>query len=121
MKKRLRKKKRIGEFQEFGFNIGFRFSSKLNIETRDNFIDRFLEKAIERNSLVFAGAGDCFEWNGFVALDKIRGSAINSHREVIDQWLIQESDILEYYVAPLIDAWYGDFDNIKKEWIKKSV
>lgn len=52
MKKRLRKKKRIDEFQEFGFNIGFRFSSELNIEIRENFIDKFLEKAIEGNSLV---------------------------------------------------------------------
>ena len=34
MKKRLRKKKRVGEFQEFGFGTGFRFSDQLTMQLR---------------------------------------------------------------------------------------
>jgi len=73
MKKRLRKKKRIGEFQEFGFEAGFRFSNELDTETRNDLIERFTEKAIKDNGLQFGGGGES-EWIGFVALDKARGS-----------------------------------------------
>ncbi len=119
MKKRLTKKKRIGEFQEFGFKVGFRFSSELDTETRSDLINRFIEKAIEDNSLQFGGGGGGDEWDGFVALDKPRVSATNSHREAVEQWFIQEPKVLEYCVTPLIDSWYGDFDNVEIEWVKK--
>ncbi len=118
MKKRLRKKKRIGEFQELGFKAGFRFSKELNTETSNNLIDRFIQEAIEDNGLQFGGGGG-YEWDGFVALDKVRGSTTNLHREAVEQWFIQESEVLEYFITPLIDAWYGDFDNVEIEWVKK--
>ncbi len=118
MKKRLRKKKRVGKFQEFGFQTGFRFSDELDIRSRNDLIDRFIEKAIEDNGLQFGGGGES-EWNGFVELDKPRGSTSNHQREAVKQWFIRESQILEYYVTPLIDAWYDDFDCIEKQWVKK--
>lgn len=118
MKKRLRKKKRIGEFQEFGFKAGFRFSNELDAKTRNDLIDRFIEKAIEDNGLQFGGGG-YFEWNGFVTLNKAKGSTSSIHLEAVKQWFVQEPEISEYYVSPLIDAWYGDFDNIEKQWLKK--
>ena len=119
MKKRLRKKKRIGEFQEFGFKVGFRFSSTLTKNTRNDLLDRFIKEAIEDNGLQFGGGGGETEWDGFVALDKTRGSASENHREAVEQWFIQEPEILEYYISTLIDAWYGDFDTVEENWIKK--
>src|SRR3989304_3596579 len=116
MKKRLRKKKRIGEFKESGFKIGFRFLDELSTESIDHLIDRFIEQAIENNGLQFGGGGKGSEWDGFVVLDKHRGSATDLHREAVKQWFMQESEILEYHVTQLIDAWYGDFDNVKIEW-----
>ena len=85
MKKRLRKKKRVGEFQEFGFEAGFRFSNGLDTKTRNNLIDRFIEKAIEDNGLQFGGDGGGSEWNGFVTLAKARGSTSNHLREAVQQ------------------------------------
>lgn len=38
MKKRLRKKKRIAEFQEFGFKAGFRFSDRLTLQARNELM-----------------------------------------------------------------------------------
>ncbi len=118
MKKRLRKKKRIGEFQEFGFKTGFRFSDELDTITRNELIDRFIEIAIENNELQFGGGGE-FEWNGFIALEKARGSTLDHHREAVKQWYIQESKILEYYITSMIDAWHGDFDNLEIQWLRK--
>lgn len=97
----------------------FVFSNESDTEVIDDLIDRFIEKAVENNGLQFGGGGDENEWDGFVTLDKPRGSAANSHREAVEQWFIQEPEVLEYYVTSLMDAWYGDFDNIKIEWIKK--
>ena len=119
MNKRLRKKKRIGEFQEFGFEVGFRFSSKLDEETRNNLIDCFIEKAIEDNGLQFGGGGGESEWIGFVTTEKPRGSTTTHHQEAVKQWLNQEIKILEYYVTSMIDSWHGDFDNVEKQWVKK--
>lgn len=119
MKKRLRKKKRVGEFQEFGFAAGFRFSSELDTKTRNDLIDRFIEKAIEDNGLQFGGGGDS-EWNGFVAHDKPRRSTTNVHRKAVEQWFVKEPEILEYYVTDLIDSWYGGFDKVEKQWINKN-
>lgn len=118
MKKRLRKKKRVAEFQEFGFQTGFRFSDELDMMTINDLIDRFIENAIENNGLQFGGGGK-FQWNGFVTLDKARGSTLEHHREAVKQWYIQESQILEYYVTSMIDAWHGDFDNVEIQWVKK--
>jgi uncharacterized protein YggL (DUF469 family) len=108
-----------GEFQEFGFYVGCRFCSELDECSRDNFTDKFIIEAIERNGLFFGGGITNFDSNGFVTLNKIRRSTTNSHREVIMQWFIQESAISEFYITPFIDAHYGDFDNVKIEWVKK--
>lgn len=120
MRKRVRKKKRIGEFQELGFQTGFRFSNQLDNETRNNLIDRFYDNVIDNNGLEFGGGGEGTEWNGFAALE-IRGSATDSHRQLVEQWYIQEPEVLEYYVLPLIDAFYGDFLDYENEWIEKRV
>ncbi|MEZ4529311.1 MAG: 50S ribosome-binding protein YggL [Desulfobacterales bacterium] len=121
MKKRLRKKKRVGEFQEFGFRIGFRFSDELSRVDRNDLIDRFIEKAIEDNGLQFGGGGGKSEWDGFVALDKPRGSVSDHHRETVEQWFVQDDQILEYYVSPMIDAWYGESDKVENQWEKKQI
>ncbi len=119
MRKRLRKKKRVGEYQELGFAVGLRFSGGLDIETRNNLLDRFIEHAIENNGLQFGGGGVGNEWSGFVDIDRLRRSATETHREAVKQWFIQESLVLEYYITPLMDSWHGDFDNIEAEWVIK--
>ena len=120
MRKRLRKKKRVGEFQELGFRAGFRFSADLSNEERNNIIDHFHENAIDVNGLQFGGGGLGPEWDGFVMLDKPRGSATEAHRKAVEDWFIQEDLVLEYYVGPLVDGWYGSFDeNHTAGWKKK--
>ena len=95
VKKRLRKKKRVGEFQEFGFGAGFRFSDQLSMETRNNLLNRFIEDAIEGNGLQFGGGGDGNEWNGFITVNRSRGSTLERHRQAVENWFMCEPEVKE--------------------------
>lgn len=88
MKKRLRKKKRVGEFQVIIFKVGFRFSDDLCVEERDKLIDLFLEKAIESNGLLFGGGGDNNTWEGFVEHGGNGLKTTEQHRQLFEKWLV---------------------------------
>ena len=105
MKKRLRKKLRKGEFQEFGFEVRFRFRAGLSEQEQDAFIDEFLEEAVEAQSLGFGGGGR-EEWSGYVA-KMGRGTATEENRVEMKRWLSGRSEIVEHGVGELTDAWYG--------------
>lgn len=119
MKKRLRKKLRIGEFREFGFGAGFRFSDRLTPNARNDFLNRFIEEAIEQNGLQYGGGGAGSAWNGFIALNQPRGSTRESHRKAVEDWFIHEAQIQEYYITAMIDAWYGSLEDAEINWITK--
>jgi uncharacterized protein len=119
MKKRLRKKRRLCEFREFGFKVGFRFSGQLDTKSRNDLLDRFIEYAIENNGLQFGGGGGGNEWNGFVALDNSRGSTLETHRQAVENWFKQEPEVKEYYLSDMIDIWYGRLTDGDGNWIQK--
>jgi uncharacterized protein len=106
MNRRLRKKKRLGEFREFGFLVRFRFAAKLSMDERNALLDDWIRSAIEANGLLFGGGGRNSHWEGFVTLDR-RGSATEGHREAVNRWLKSESRVSEFEVGPLVDAWHG--------------
>lgn len=99
--------------------VGFRFSDGLDIKARNDLIERFIEHAIEGNGLQFGGGGVAAEWDGVVVLDEPKGTVSKYHREAVEKWLVQEPQILEYYVSSKIDAWYGDFEHVETPWVKK--
>ena len=120
MKKRLRKKKRVGEFQVIVFKVGFRFSNDFSVEERDELLDAFLEKAIESNGLQFGGGCDNNTWEGVVEHGGNRFKTTEQHRQLIEKWLVQEKRVLEYQIGPLVDGWYGDFsESVAEHWKKK--
>jgi uncharacterized protein YggL (DUF469 family) len=105
MKKRLRKKLRRGEFQELGFEVRFRAVDDLSGEAFDNVADAFISQAIEANGLICGGGGKKPEWEVFVTLDR-RGSATETHRQAVQQWLATRPEVTTSQVGPLVDAWY---------------
>ncbi len=107
MRKRLRQKRHLGEFQELGFTVWWSTKTELNDEELDQFFDRFIEEAIEANGLSFGGGIGSNEGEGFVVASPGRGSATDEHRAVIQEWLTQDPDVVECRVEPLRDAWYG--------------
>ena len=106
MKKRLRKKLHLGEFQEFGFDVACRFVKNLSDDQIDRFIDTFIIEAIENNGLCCGGGGDKNEWSVFVTRDG-RDSVTESHREKVASWLKSNEFVAEFEVGDLMDAWYG--------------
>ena len=57
MKKRVGKKKRLGEFREFGFKADFRFPKQLDPEARNELLNRFIRDVIEGTGLRFGDGG----------------------------------------------------------------
>lgn len=106
MKKRLRKKKHAGEFQELGFRVVYRPASGLSPEAREELLWAFLTAAIEANGLL-AGGGGGEPADFFVASATRCGSATEEQRAAVRQWLAGETRIAWFDVGPLLDAWYG--------------
>ena len=55
--RRLRKKLRVDEFQEMGFDISFNFPVGTAEETIDAVVDALIDEVIEPRKLAFAGSG----------------------------------------------------------------
>ena len=105
MRKRLRKKTRLGEFREMGFEVHFRVSEAVSDVALDAFWDRFIGEAIEANGLA-CGGGCGREWSIFVTTDG-RGSATEEQRALVERWLRQRGDVENVSVGALEDAWYA--------------
>ena len=104
MKKRLRKKLRLREFQEMGFRVRFDFIDPKDDEFFTDFWQR-LTQLSEANHLLMGGSLDDF----FVQTNS-RCPAIEADREALATWLHQQPKITNSNVSPLVDAWYGPFE-----------
>ena len=106
MKKRLRKKLRLAEFREFGFEVSFSLSGHHTEAEIDQFFDGFIVDVIEARGLLCGGGGHR-DWNVFINLAG-RQSASEDDREYILRSRRDYSDVVELQVGPLVDAWYPD-------------
>ena len=104
--RRLRKKLRVGEFQELGFDVTFTLRDGLDEDQLMNFWDAFILQAIEQNGLAFGGGT-----SGFVSAWG-RGSAQESHRELVRGWLTARPEVQSADAGPLVDAWHGSEDHV---------
>ena len=105
LKRRLRKKLRIAEFQELGFEISVEFKSNLSKTDFDKFLDEFIEE-IEENKLLFGGGGNEEVWAGFVTSSKNYQSPTDEQRKKIKSWLESRPEIAKCEVGNFTDAWY---------------
>lgn len=99
--RRLRKKPRVGGFQELGFEVSFELSSGLAEHELMRFWDALISDAIERNGLAYGGSTSGFvtSWG--------RGSTTETHRESVGAWLESRTEVLAVDIGPLMDAWHG--------------
>ena len=105
MKKRLRKKLHVGEFQELGFEVRFQVADNRSHDAFDAVADAFISQAIEAHRLVCGGGGKNPEWSVFVTRDA-RGSVTEEHRQAIARWLAARPEVNAVQIGPLVDAWY---------------
>ncbi len=104
MKKRLRKKRRFGEFQEFGFEVAFQLPSTLNGAQVFAFGDEFFDE-VEAQGLLCGGACG-HRWDVFVTKEG-RGSATEEDREHLRRWLEGKSLVSDVRIGELVDAWHA--------------
>ncbi len=105
MKKRLRKKLRLGEFREFCFEISFQAPPGMSIDEFDKLTDDFIAM-IEDNGLQFGGGGPPGTCHGVVELNG-RGTVTEEHRQIVALWLESHPGITTYTIGELVDAWHG--------------
>ncbi len=55
---RLRKKLRVDEFKELGFDVAWQLKEGITSDELDAFIDKFFMEVIQPNGLGFGGEGD---------------------------------------------------------------
>lgn len=103
LKRRLRKKFHVGEFQESGFEVFVNLKPDLSEIEFDKFYDEFID-VIEENKLLFGGGG----WKtlqGFVTSAKKFASPIVEDREKIKIWLEKRQEVIDCTVGNFLDAW----------------
>lgn len=101
MKKRLRKKKRIGEFRQNGFEV--RVLTKQSIPLEDPALTwRFVDEVVGHG---LAAGGSL---SGMFIVARGRRSVTEAQRTYLIDWLIRQPEVDFVAATYLIDAWYDD-------------
>ena len=108
MKKRLRKKKHLGEFTEWGRQIVVLRNKK---DSFDKFLDAFVEEAIEANGCYCAGGGNEDMLSMVLDLGR-RSDDPDAKLERIIEWLETRTDVERWKIGDEFDLWYGDLQDI---------
>jgi len=103
--RRLRKKLRVAEFKELGFDVAWQLSDDISSEGIDKFIDDFFAQVIQPNGIGFGGEGDTL-WHGLICTQTL-GSCNNEQRAVVEKWL-SENGATQVAVSELYDLWWAE-------------
>jgi uncharacterized protein YggL (DUF469 family) len=109
MRKRLRKKLRLAEFTEHAFGVRYTLQAGLGTGIVDEFLDRFIEHAIEANDLRCGGGSQDQHWE-FLVTAVGRGSPTETQRGTIRSWLAAQPEVASFDLSGFIDAWHGPED-----------
>lgn len=102
--RRLRKKLRVEEFQEFGFDLNWTFDGSVAEEQIDTIVDEFIEEVIEPRKLGFHGGGHK-EWEGIIATQAIGKCTEEDRAAVSDFW--KAKSVSDVTVGELYDIWWS--------------
>ena len=107
MNKRLRKKRHLSAFREWGAPLAVR---RTHPDGFDDFMEDFLEQAIEAQGVFFGGGGHHERFSGMIEVGRATDPIDACLRHVRD-WLDARADVAQYVVGPRVDLWYGPFDD----------
>ena len=102
MNKRLRKKKRVGKFTEYGFSVDMHYVDDFSEAESLAFLDDWVS-VLESNGLCCGSGSNTKKLEGYVATEG-RGTATEDHRRLIDEWLTSHSKVRQHSLGPLTDA-----------------
>jgi uncharacterized protein YggL (DUF469 family) len=119
MRKRLRKKRHLGEFAEHAFDVWCTLETGLTEAATDAFVDRFLSQAIESQGLSCGGGGRDAKWH-FCVGRAGRGSPTAMQRVAVGMWLSEQPEVASHGLGELFDAWHGRDDSWSSDERKTS-
>jgi uncharacterized protein YggL (DUF469 family) len=99
--RRLRKKLKIAEFQEMGFEYKTELVKAMDDETQSKLIEDLVTEVIEPRALALGG----WVHSGFVSKNGL-GSVTEEDRAAVNQWLANRAELKNIEVSALMDAWY---------------
>lgn len=105
MRKRLRKKRHVGEFREYCFEVSATLVPELSDTEFHRFVDRFID-VIEGRCLQMGGGGTRAGWSCVVA-GVGRRSPTEQDREWIKEWLSSDPAVASVDIGDFRDAWHG--------------
>jgi uncharacterized protein YggL (DUF469 family) len=105
MRKRLRKKKHIGEFTAFGCLLTIDRKPTTGI---DEFMDAFISDAIEANGCYCGGGGTEDRLEFVVELGRKSDNPEGRIKQICN-WLDSRQNVEDYKLGELTDLWYGEF------------
>ncbi|ACO79095.1 hypothetical protein AvCA_29260 [Azotobacter vinelandii CA] len=103
-KRRLRKKLRLSEFQEFYFRVTLQYErTQIDLDT---LLDLWID-FVEAHKWSFAGGGspESGACDGLLCLSD-RGSMTEADRELVREWLDRHPWCLKADIGPLKDCWH---------------
>jgi len=106
LNQRQRKKKHLGEFQVFGFEITARLKATPGRADIDAMLNAFIDM-LDGQGLEFGGGAEEGAFDGFVASAQRYGKVDDSHREAVRAWLAAHPMLENATVGPLRDAWHS--------------
>jgi uncharacterized protein len=109
MRKRLRKKKHVGEFAEWGRQIVIFRDCKDGL---DEFLDAFIDEAIEANGCYCGGGGNAEKLSFVIELGR-RSDNPDARFKKIGEWLGTRTDVQSWKAGEETDLWHGDCEDIE--------
>lgn len=92
-------------FRQLGFSVSFRVSSDLTEGTVKAMLEDFLYEVLAPNSLECGGGFSENRFQGFVT--QWKASAGEGDRREVSEWLMRRSEVADFEVGQLAEAWYG--------------
>jgi uncharacterized protein YggL (DUF469 family) len=96
--RRLRKKLHLGEFAEFGFEVGF---GMLDPANEMHLLATLSNEVLEPNGMSLLHMGE-----GRIFVSSLESSLSDDARKRVNDWVMQQSNLSSYEVGPLVDAWH---------------
>ena len=109
MKKRHRKKKHLGEFTEWGWQLAI---TRNRNDGFNEFFDAFIEEAIEANGYCCGGGGKEGKLDVVLELGR-RWNDPTARMKSITAWLDARPDVQSWRTGEEFDMWHGDFQDIE--------
>lgn len=106
MKKRLRKKYRVGEFRELCFEFSFDYKGDVTAPECETFLHAFVCDCIEANGLNCEG-NMTDEGCNIIAKAIDPTKTTEEQRTAVKTWLESREDVVINSFSELTDAWYA--------------